>query len=76
MSEKLQAIRGMEDVLPDASPLWEKLQDACRDTCRQYGYVFMRTPIVEEYVRTRYAAGAQSQSKPRRKTIAIQAVDP
>ena len=47
MSAKIQAIRGMEDVLPDASPLWEKLQDACRDTCRQYGYVFMRTPIVE-----------------------------
>ncbi|APV50478.1 4-hydroxy-3-methylbut-2-en-1-yl diphosphate synthase [Betaproteobacteria bacterium GR16-43] len=31
--------------------------------------------IVEEYVRTRYAAGAQAQSKPRKKTIAIQAVD-
>ena len=36
MSEKLQAIRGMEDVLPDASPLWEKLEDACRDVFRQY----------------------------------------
>ena len=31
--------------------------------------------IVEEYVRTRYAAGAQAQTKPRKKTIAIQAVD-
>ena len=47
MSEKLQAIRGMEDVLPDASPLWEKLEDACRDVFRQYGYVYMRTPVVE-----------------------------
>ena len=47
MSQKLQAIRGMEDVLPDASPLWEKLEDACRDVFRQYGYVYMRTPVVE-----------------------------
>jgi len=47
MSAKLQAIRGMEDVLPDQSPLWEKLEDACRDVFRQYGYVYVRTPIVE-----------------------------
>ena len=30
MSQKIQAIRGMVDVLPDASPLWEKLEEACR----------------------------------------------
>ena len=47
MMRKLQAIRGMEDVLPDASPLWEKLEDACREVFRQYGYANMRTPIVE-----------------------------
>jgi histidyl-tRNA synthetase len=47
MMQKLQAIRGMEDVLPDASPLWEKLEDACREVFRQYGYANMRTPIVE-----------------------------
>ena len=47
MSAKIQAIRGMEDVLPDRSPLWEKLEDACRALFRQYGYRNMRTPIVE-----------------------------
>ena len=47
MSEKLQAIRGMEDVLPDASPLVEKLEEACRSVFRQYGYRNIRTPIVE-----------------------------
>jgi histidyl-tRNA synthetase len=47
MSTKLQAIRGMEDILPDASPLWEKLEDACREVFRQYGYRNIRTPIVE-----------------------------
>ena len=47
MSVKLQAIRGMEDVLPDATPLWERLEDACRAVFRQYGYRNIRTPIVE-----------------------------
>ena len=47
MTSKLQAIRGMEDVLPDAAPLWEKLEDECRAVFRQYGYRNMRTPIVE-----------------------------
>jgi histidyl-tRNA synthetase len=47
MSQKIQAIRGMEDILPDASPLWEELEDACRDVFRQYGYRNIRTPIVE-----------------------------
>jgi histidyl-tRNA synthetase len=47
MTQKIQAIRGMEDVLPDQSALWEKLEDACRDVFRQYGYRNMRVPIVE-----------------------------
>jgi histidyl-tRNA synthetase len=47
MSQKIQAIRGMEDILPEASPLWEKLEDACREVFRQYGYRNIRTPLVE-----------------------------
>ena len=47
MSQKLQAIRGMEDVLPDESPLWERLEEACRRVFRLYGYRNIRTPIVE-----------------------------
>ncbi len=47
MSRKLQAIRGMEDILPDASPLWERLEDATREAFRLYGYANIRTPVVE-----------------------------
>jgi histidyl-tRNA synthetase len=47
MSTKIQAIRGMEDVLPEATPLWERLEDACREACRAYGYRNIRTPMVE-----------------------------
>ena len=47
MTVRIQGIRGMEDVLPDASPLLEKLEEACRTIFRRYGYRNMRTPIVE-----------------------------
>ena len=47
MTARIQGIRGMEDVLPDAAPLLEKLEDACRTVFRLYGYRNMRTPIVE-----------------------------
>jgi histidyl-tRNA synthetase len=47
MSNKIQAIRGMNDVLPDQSPLWEFFEDTVRDVFRRYGYRNIRTPIVE-----------------------------
>jgi histidyl-tRNA synthetase len=47
MSSRIQSVRGMEDVLPDASALWEKFEDTCRAVFTQYGYRNMRTPIVE-----------------------------
>src|SRR3954468_21398694 len=47
MSPKISAIRGMEDLLPEASPKWQKFEDACRAIFEQYGYRYMRTPIVE-----------------------------
>jgi histidyl-tRNA synthetase len=47
MTAKVQGIRGMEDVLPDQSPLWQKMEDATRRVFEQYGYRNMRTPIVE-----------------------------
>ena len=47
MTAKILAIRGMEDVLPDRSPLWQKFEDATRRAFEQYGYRYVRTPIVE-----------------------------
>jgi histidyl-tRNA synthetase len=48
MSEPLQAVRGMNDVLPEEAALWEFLEDTVRDVFRQYGYRNIRTPIVEK----------------------------
>jgi len=47
MPDKIHAVRGMNDVLPAQSPLWELLEDAVRDVFRQYGYRNIRTPILE-----------------------------
>lgn len=47
MPDKIHAVRGMNDVLPAQSALWELLEDAVREVFRQYGYCNIRTPIVE-----------------------------
>ena len=47
MSTTIQAVRGMNDVLPDQSPLWELLEDTVKSVFRLYGYRNIRTPIVE-----------------------------
>ena len=47
MSETIQAIRGMHDVLPEQSGQWEAFEATVRDWLRDYGYRNLRTPIVE-----------------------------
>jgi histidyl-tRNA synthetase len=47
MSKKLKAIRGMHDILPDKTPLWQMLEKAMFDVCQQYGYSEIRMPLVE-----------------------------
>ena len=46
--EKIQGVRGMNDVLPADEPLWRRLEDAVADCMRGYGYQRIRTPIVEQ----------------------------
>jgi histidyl-tRNA synthetase len=43
----LQAVRGMNDVLPDEAPLWQRFEDAARTVFAQYGYRNLRVPMVE-----------------------------
>jgi histidyl-tRNA synthetase len=43
----IQAVRGMNDVLPDEAALWERIEDTARETFAQYGYRNLRVPIVE-----------------------------
>ena len=48
MTEKIQAIRGMNDILPEESHLWEFFEDSVKDWLHSYGYRTLRTPILEK----------------------------
>ncbi|WP_144213505.1 histidine--tRNA ligase [Shewanella donghaensis] len=47
MAKQIQAIRGMNDILPTQSPLWQQVEAVIRSTVSAYGYSEIRTPIVE-----------------------------
>ena len=47
MADILQAVKGMNDILPPDSARWEWLEDKLRALMRRYGYQNIRTPIVE-----------------------------
>ncbi|RQW29409.1 histidine--tRNA ligase [Rhodobacteraceae bacterium CH30] len=47
MAQKIQAIRGMNDVLPAESHQWEYFEGVLRKLLADYGYQNIRTPIVE-----------------------------
>lgn len=48
MRNKFQSIKGFYDILPDATPLWFKLEDTARRVLTQYGYRNIRMPLVEQ----------------------------
>ena len=44
---KPQAIRGMNDVLPEVAPVWRYLEGIVREVVESYGYQEIRLPILE-----------------------------
>ena len=48
MAQKIQAIRGMNDILPEQTPYWQKLETILRRLMNSYGYSEIRMPIVEK----------------------------
>lgn len=47
MSKSLQAIRGMNDILPDQTPVWRYLENTFAGLLEEYGYSEIRLPIME-----------------------------
>jgi histidyl-tRNA synthetase len=47
LDKKLQAIRGMNDLLADQLPYWQRIESAARELFADYGYQEMRVPLVE-----------------------------
>ena len=48
MSVKIQAIRGMHDILPEQSGIWRNVENATVELLSRYGYQEIRFPIVEK----------------------------
>jgi histidyl-tRNA synthetase len=48
MTQTIQAVRGMNDILPDQTPLWEFFEDTVRSWLARYGYRNIRMPILEK----------------------------
>ena len=47
VTEKLAAVKGMNDILPPESARWEWLESKVRSLMARYAYLNIRTPIVE-----------------------------
>jgi len=46
-TQKIQAIRGMNDILPAQTPLWQHLEASIRQVLDSYGYQEIRLPLLE-----------------------------
>lgn len=47
MSKYIQAIRGMNDILPERIAIWQHIEQTARAVLASYGYSEIRTPLVE-----------------------------
>ena len=47
MATNIQSIRGMHDILPSQSALWQYFESIVRDTVQSYGYKEIRMPVLE-----------------------------
>ncbi len=45
---KIKAIRGMNDILPEQTPVWQYLEKTVKEVVSIYGYNEIRMPIVEQ----------------------------
>lgn len=47
MSKSVQSVKGMNDILPAESIVWQQAESRIRRTMRSFGYLEIRTPILE-----------------------------
>ena len=43
----IPAIRGTHDILPGEVEKWQLVEETARQLCARYGYLELRTPIIE-----------------------------
>ncbi len=60
MSLKIQSIRGMNDLLPADTDLWQSVEAAIRTISTQFGYRELRLPIIERTELFKRSIGEQT----------------
>ncbi len=48
MSESVKAVRGMHDILPEATPVWQHAEQSITAILQRYGYQEIRIPVLEK----------------------------
>ncbi|WP_289847031.1 histidine--tRNA ligase [Fructilactobacillus ixorae] len=48
MDGKFKRVRGMEDILPAQTAIWQRIEDTARTVFARYNYAEIRTPLVEK----------------------------
>ncbi|MBI3778622.1 MAG: histidine--tRNA ligase [Gammaproteobacteria bacterium] len=48
MSKAIQAVRGMNDLLPDVCERWQHVEATAREVLHAYGYREIRLPVIEK----------------------------
>ncbi len=44
----IQRLKGFRDLLPDETPLWQRIERVTREVCGRYGFEEIRLPLLEE----------------------------
>ena len=57
MTEQIQPVRGMNDVLPEEMAIWQAIETSARELLSGYGYREIRVPVVERTELFRRAIG-------------------
>jgi histidyl-tRNA synthetase len=47
VEREFTSVRGMNDILPDQTPVWQQIEDVTRDVLAAYGYQEVRLPLLE-----------------------------
>ena len=48
MPDSIQSIRGFNDILPDQTPYWLRLERLVEEVLEAYGYAQIRLPLLEK----------------------------
>lgn len=60
MTNKIQAVKGMNDLLPGKVESWHLVEEVLREVAWSYGYQEIRTPIVEKTALFQQSIGDQT----------------